>query len=61
MTESIGPQRATPASAAKIEAERKAFEAHLEWAAAEVATWPEWKRNVLGGVRPKDNQPLPSE
>lgn len=23
------------------------FRKHLEWAAALVATWPEWKRNIL--------------
>ncbi len=28
--------------------ERERFAAYLEWATKEVATWPEWKRRVLG-------------
>jgi hypothetical protein len=26
----------------------KRFKSHLEWSRKEVATWPEWKRNLLG-------------
>jgi hypothetical protein len=33
------------------DAERKDFIAHLEWASREVAAWPAWKRNALGGRR----------
>jgi hypothetical protein len=29
------------------------FEEHLEWASHIVATWPEWKQNVLGGYHAK--------
>lgn len=30
--------------------EKSKFEKHLEWASKIVATWPDWKQKLLGGV-----------
>lgn len=36
------------------------FVAYLEWAHKEVSTWPEWKRNLLGGY-PGSHKPAQSD
>jgi hypothetical protein len=36
----------------KAEDEKSRFREFLEWASRQVATWPGWKRCLLGKVRP---------
>lgn len=46
---------------ARREAESPLFVQHLEWASKVVATWPEWKRNLLGRVDRDAHDPHPED